>query len=205
VRNAVALKPRLWGLFQKVFGDDRTKQETLARFITGPGRVLEIGCAIGNVAEAFRGFEYVGVDVDRPAIELAASRFPEPNYRFHCLDILEDELPERGGFDHVLLSHTAHHLPDAYLERLIRRSWSLLREGGRLVVLDMVRPEPDEPFRKQFFYKLDRGQHFRTVPEFEAVLARCGARKPELHVIKTWMFGMEVLDHLVIVAVRPPD
>ncbi|MEN8184788.1 MAG: class I SAM-dependent methyltransferase [Myxococcota bacterium] len=182
-------------------GDNAPKRRTLARFIHGPGRLLEIGCATGNVASAFEGLSYVGVDIDRQAISLARRKFPATNYRFHCLDILAEELPEEPGFDYVLLSHAAHHLPDEYLCKLLRRSAELLNEGGSLVVLDMIRPEPDEPRSKQFFYRLDRGTHFRNLEEFREVFSReTKLEEPEFHVIEMRKMGIEIIDDVVILA-----
>jgi SAM-dependent methyltransferase len=203
--GAVPLRARLWDLFQSVVGGNAQKKAALRAHIPEPGRLLEIGCATGNVTAAFAGFDYVGVDIDADAIEFARARFrgQRDPPRFHCLDVLKDALPEPHGFDYVLISHTAHHLPDAAMRAMISRSAELLRSGGRLVVFDMVRPEPGEPFRKQFYYRIDRGEHFRDVPEFRALfsdLAEFSA--PEIHVLETRKLGVRVIDEIVIAAAR---
>ena len=136
----VSFRGRLWDAFQTFVGDNTPKRRTIARYIQRPGRILEIGCATGNVADVFRDFDYVGVDTDPELIALACRKFTEPNYRFYCLDVLAAELPEEADFDYVLISHTAHHLPDDYLKRLLHKSCQLLRPGGQLVILDMVSP-----------------------------------------------------------------
>ena len=199
----VSFRGRLWDAFQTFIGDNTPKRRTIARYIQRPGRILEIGCATGNVADVFRDFDYVGVDTDPELIALACRKFTEPNYRFYCLDVLAAELPEEADFDYVLISHTAHHLPDDYLKRLLHKSCQLLRPGGQLVILDMVRPEPDEPINKQLFYRLDRGEHFRNVAEFEALFAAEPAFvDPQVHIVKIRKLGIEVIDDVVIHATK---
>ena len=202
MKHKVPVKVRLWDVFQNVVGGNRQKKEAIREHIRAPGKVLEIGCATGNVAEAFGDFDYVGVDLDMGCIALARWKFPRSNYRFYCLDILEDDLPEDPDFHYVLISHTAHHLPDDYMKPLIRRSSALLREGGELMILDMVRPEP-WAFRKQFYYRLDRGRHFRSIAEFRVLFAGESCfEEPRFDVVKTAKLGVEVIDGVVIRAKR---
>jgi SAM-dependent methyltransferase len=196
-------KARLWDGFQSVLGGDTEKKRAILEHVRLPARILEVGCATGNVADAFRDSEYVGVDVDGGAIAVARRKFPQGNYTFQCLDILNDPFLEPEGFDYVLISHTAHHLPDEYFGRLIHRSAELLREGGELVVLDMVRPEPQEPWTKQFYYKLDRGRYFRNLREFAELLSgQQHLEEPTFHVIKSSKFGVEIIDEVLIRARR---
>ena len=128
--RAVPLRARLWDLFQSVVGGNAQKKAALRAHIPEPGRLLEIGCATGNVTAAFTGFDYVGVDIDEEAIEFARARFrgERDPPRFHCLDVLQDTLPEPDGFDYVLISHTAHHLPDATMRAMISRSAEHFRD-----------------------------------------------------------------------------
>jgi SAM-dependent methyltransferase len=196
-----SLRSRLWDAFQSVIGGNAQKMQAVRESMGAPRRVLEIGCATGNVAAVFAAGEYVGVDVDATCIALARAKFPRPNYRFHCLDILEDALPEPGDFDRVLISHTAHHLPDDYMKRLLQRSAELLADDGELMILDMLRPEPRDPFRKQFYYKLDRGAHFRSLPEFVDLFEGDGGfDPPRTRVVRTRKLGIEVIDQIMVVA-----
>jgi len=197
--RGVPLRARLWDAFVRSIGVNLQKKRAIQRIIDRPGRILEVGCATGNVAGIFRQSEYVGVDIDRDSIALAALRHPGRNYAFHCLDLLEDALPFEAGFDHVLISHTAHHLPDEYLLRLLERSSELLRPDGRLVVLDMLRPAPHEPLNRQFYYRLDRGRHFRTLNEFKTLFARTNALcDTSFEVVRTTKWGIRVIDQVLI-------
>jgi SAM-dependent methyltransferase len=200
----VPVKSYLWDVFVSTVGSNSEKKRVLQRFLTRPGRILEIGCATGNLAGAFRDFDYVGIDTDAECIELARWRLAEPNYRFYCLDVLAEPLPGDPGFDYVLISHTMHHVPDDYAGRLLQRSLELLIPGGTLLVLDMIRPRPDEPFRKQFYYRLDRGEHFRNLDEFRSLFAvASGFEGVEFHVVRTRKLGIEVIDQIAVCARKP--
>jgi SAM-dependent methyltransferase len=202
-RAGVALSARLWDAFQTVVGGNDQKQAVIKAQIPHAGRVLEIGCGTGNVAAVFADADYVGVDIDSGRIALAAEKFPQPNYRFYCMDVLDEDLPEPQSFDTVLVSHTAHHLSDAAMKRLLRRSAALLRRHGELVILDMLRPEPHEPFSKQFYFKLDRGAHIRNETElFSLFGAEEGFEEPRAEILKVHKFGVEVIDEIVIRARR---
>jgi len=201
----VPVKSVLWDAFVRVIGGNRQKKRAVRRFITAPGRILEIGCATGNLAAAFEGFDYVGIDTDCQGIELAKWRRTEPTFRFHCLDVLAQDFPEAAGFDYVLISHTLHHVADDVARRLVERSRQLLAPGGMLLVLDMIRPDPGEPFRKQFYYRLDRGEHIRTLDEWRAMFSTIRAfPHVDFHVIRTTKLGIEVIDQVAIRASAAP-
>lgn len=199
----VSIKSYLWDVFVRVVGANGQKRRALEPFLSKPGRLLEIGCATGNLAGAFRAFDYVGIDTDRKSIELAKWRRPQPNYRFYCLDVLEEEFPEAARFDYVLISHTLHHVPDDYARRLVQCGVQLLIPGGTLLVLDMIRPQPAEPFRKQFYYRLDRGKYIRDLDEMRSLFSTAaGLQRLDFHVIKTKKLGIEVIDQVAVHATK---
>jgi len=207
LQERIPVRARLWDVFVRVIGVNGQKKRAIRRFVKGPGRVLEIGCATGNVAGVFRDFDYVGVDVDAACIALAARKHRRANCEFHRLDVLRDELPFASAFDYVLISHTAHHLADDYLGRLLEKGAEILRTGGELVLLDMLRPEPDEPFNRQFYFKLDRGEHFRSRSELEDMFSKATwFEEVRVHVVRTTKLGIRVIDQVVICArKKPPD
>ena len=96
-----------------------------------PGRVLDVGCSSGYLAEHVeaRGASVVGLELDEQAAEYAR-RFCEA---VHVGDVETMELPfEPGSFDAVLCGDVIEHLrdPQAFLARVR----PLLRPGGRLVL-----------------------------------------------------------------------
>ena len=197
------LRAWLWDLFQVVVGGNEKKKAAIRAAIPNPGRILEIGCATGNVASVFSDVEYVGVDIDAGCIARTRRKFPQPNYRFHCLDLLEQEFPGGTTFDTVLLSQCAHHLSDASMRGILRRSAALVRGGGEFVIFDLIRPEPGDPFNKQFYFKLDRGEHIRNEQELlELFHSSDGFHEPEAEILKAHKFGIEVMDLVMLRARR---
>ncbi len=137
------------------------------------------------------------------ASPLAASKFPQSNFRFHCADLLEHEVPEAPGFDTVLVFQCAPHLSDADMRRMLHRSVTLLRSGGELVIFDLVRPWPGESFNKRFYFKLDRVEHVRNEMELLALFDRNDAfGQPEAEVLTAHKLGIDVMDLILIRARR---
>jgi SAM-dependent methyltransferase len=90
--------------------DTDTPAPELVEFVRGrdraPGRALDIGCGTGTHALwlADQGFDVLGIDIARRAIERARARAaaarPDGRIRFEVLDVLTS-LPEGGPFDLV--------------------------------------------------------------------------------------------------------
>lgn len=70
-------------------------------------RVLEIGCATGELIAAVPATVRVGLDISPANIEAARARFPEIEFR--CGDFRDADL---GAFDAVIMSDVLEHVPD---------------------------------------------------------------------------------------------
>lgn len=189
-----------WNLIQAVVGTGPVKKRLLAGARGDARDVLEIGCATGNVADVYAGANYTGIDTDARSIRVAAARHAGPGFRFLCGDVRCADLPA-GGFDLVVISHTCHHIPDELLCEILKTAHRLLRPAGRLVILDMQRPEPTDPPGKRFYHWLDRGGHFRTLDELCALVVRAASFRittRELHVCHK--AGIRIIDQLLIEA-----
>jgi SAM-dependent methyltransferase len=92
------------------------------------GRVLDVGCRFGALTRSYLdGNEVVGVDVDRTALEEAASLGIEPVWA----DATEPLPFDDESFDVVVLGELLEHLS---LPRLtVAQARRVLRPGGRLV------------------------------------------------------------------------
>lgn len=107
-----------------------------------PGRVLDVACGPGLVAEALAGVagEIVGVDATPEMIALARERLLKagvPGAAFH--EGAAEALPfPDASFDAVVTRLSLHHFPrvPAALAEMRR----VLVAGGRLVVADVVSP-----------------------------------------------------------------
>jgi SAM-dependent methyltransferase len=110
----------VWG------GADRS--EPLRQIVGGPGkRVLDLGCRTGALTHAYAsGNEVVGVDVDREALDEAATLGIETVWA----DV-EEPLPfDDAAFDVVVAAELLEHLrrPDGLVAEIAR----VLRPGGTI-------------------------------------------------------------------------
>jgi len=115
-----------------------------------PARILDLGCGGGDVIAQLAawaesdGFdvEWVGVDPDPRALEVALNRPVPPRTTFLCADG-SDLLAADERFDLVLSNHVVHHLTPAELGAFVGQSRELSRgivlhsdiERGRLAYL----------------------------------------------------------------------
>jgi len=121
---------------------------TLVGFhLPAKGKVLDLGCGGGYLAEALHGEgfkQYIGVDISRIATDFAtqrvnenAEKFPE-SCRFDVgalTDYIPQEIGEGQFFDLIVFSEVLYYLPkseDALLE--VQRSAGWLKKGGLICV-----------------------------------------------------------------------
>ncbi len=100
------------------------------------GRVLDVGCGEGMLTRevAARAAHVLGVDLDRPSIELARATTAQANVEYRCADVLVDAF-DGQVFDAVVSVATLHHLGTrAGLQRMA----ALLRPGGVLGVVGLA-------------------------------------------------------------------
>jgi ubiquinone/menaquinone biosynthesis C-methylase UbiE len=110
-----------------------------------PGRVLDVACGPGIVAESLVGVarEIVGVDATPEMVALSRERLRRAgasDASFH--EGAAEALPfPEGSFDAVVTRLSLHHLPR--VSAAIAEMRRVLRAGGRLVVADVVSPGDD--------------------------------------------------------------
>lgn len=75
--------------------------------VPAPQRVIEIGCATGELIAAFPAPQRVGLDISPANVAAARARFPE--VEFHAGDFRGAGL---AGFDAVVMSDVLEHVPD---------------------------------------------------------------------------------------------
>lgn len=127
------------GVYDRIFPFDKD----LPPFIMGlsegrTGRILDIGCATGHLANALAGLgnEVVGIDLDPEMVRMARSRFQNTHCSFRVADMTRLEAqfsPET--FDLVCcFGNTLVHLPGREpILATMRQACALLRPGGLII------------------------------------------------------------------------
>lgn len=93
------------------------------------GRVLDIGCGIGLLADTVPAERYIGMDIDEGSLETARRR--HPHHRF------VDTLPQGETFDTIVGLAVIEHVadPGAWLERVAQ----CLSSNGKII---LTTPKP---------------------------------------------------------------
>ena len=131
-------------------------------------RVLDVGCGPGTNAARFKGFDYVGVDINDRYLEIARSKYPG---QFIQADLATADLSGLGRFDTILVNSFLHHLPDAAVERTLAQLGTLLDPAGKVHILELVLPE-----RRSLAWvmaRLDRGKYPRPLASWHRLFSTC--------------------------------
>jgi SAM-dependent methyltransferase len=108
------------------------------------GRVLELGCAIGETTRALAklSLQLVAVDASQTALNEAERRTPRNGRIQFNRAILPHQMP-RGPFDLIVVSELVYYLRPHHLKPLAERISAALAPGGMTVVLNHRRPFDD--------------------------------------------------------------
>jgi len=147
---------------------------SLIRRYAKRGKVLEIGCGLGDVlARLERDFETYGIDVSDYAIEQAKTHTPKSNLRVARAEQI-GELP--GPFDVVAAFHVVEHLEDPFA--VLQLCARMTAPGGHLV---FATPNTDAPFARKkgdrWFAKKDPTHiSLKSADEWLELVRRAGYR-----------------------------
>lgn len=125
---------------------ERAKRDVLLR-ACGPskhGRVLELGCAIGETSRGLHrlALRLLAVDASPTALREAARRTPRNRRIRFKRAILPSQMP-RGPFDLIVVSELIYYLRPHCLDPLADRIHAALAPGGTTIILNHRRPFAD--------------------------------------------------------------
>ena len=148
--------------------------KTSLQEIVPPGkRVLEVGCATGDILASLEPGKGVGLDISPAMIELAARKHPGLEFRVH--DLMRGPLGER--FDYVVAADVAEHVPD--LDKMMSSLAGMLTANGVAVVVT-ANPlwAPILHIAERLRLKMPEGDHeWRSRENLVSAAARAGLRE----------------------------
>lgn len=110
------------------------------------GRAIDVGCGLGDNAEALSEawYETIGFDFSAKAIAWAKQRFEESDVTYRQADLFD--LPQEwlGAFDLVHECYTLQSIPSETLEKSIPAVASLVAPKGILLVYSRIRNDDQE-------------------------------------------------------------
>lgn len=165
--------PKLWSLFQYLAGGAVEKRKLATKYFSGRGRVLEVGCSTGMIASAFGpkiGVSYLGVDVDRAAIDYAKKKFSgNSGVDFQLSDTHSPNYGE-SMFDFVLIAGVLHHINDDDCRNILLASAKAVKAGGVIAVSEPLLPLQSDPFLVRQFIRVEQGEYVRSEHDLRSLL-----------------------------------
>lgn len=160
-------QPWLYRLWQAPFADRKFARVQRYLDATPVRRVLDVGCGPGTNAGRFAHADYVGVDINQRYLEMGRAAHAG---LFVQADLATADLSRLGHFDMILVNSVLHHLSDADVDRLLARAVELLEPGGRIHILELVRPGGFTVARLMAY--LDRGRYARSLEAWRTLFER---------------------------------
>ncbi len=110
------------------------------------GRALDVGCGLGDNAEALAatGYDVTAFDVSPIAVQWAARRFPHSSVNYVVASVLDPPSDWIGKFDLVHETYTLQALTGPQRDVAFPAIASLVAPGGMLLVIGRIRDEADE-------------------------------------------------------------
>ena len=139
---------RDWDSFQECPED--VKRALLEKSgISRGARVLDVGCGTGAITAVLHGLtgeKVKGVDLSGEMIKVARQKFADKDWaEFEHVDFLD--MDEDAVFDFVVIYNAYPHFLD--VNAFCHKAHSLLREGGRLVIVHSLARECLNSHHKQ--------------------------------------------------------
>lgn len=159
-------------------------------FFSGKGgRVLDVGCGYGWYSELFSE-NYTGIDIDAEKVKDAKRRYPLGN--FQEMSATKLRFPDKS-FDLVFSIAVLHHLSDEELTRAVGEILRVVKDGGRIFIIDMVLPKK-RSWLGSLFFRIDKGSYKREFEQLTNIVVKTGL-KPRFQSLQSFLgIGVAVLE-----------
>jgi SAM-dependent methyltransferase len=148
-------------------------KKSLREIVPPRSRVLEVGCATGDILASLDPDEGLGLDISPAMIELAARKHPGLRFRVH--DLMQGPLEER--FDYTVAADVAEHVPD--LDTMMSSLAGMLTDRGVAIVVT-ANPlwSPVLHVAERLRLKMPEGDHeWRSRADLTSAARRSGLRE----------------------------
>lgn len=144
VKNILKETPAIYDKIADDFSDTRGKWwqgfGDFAKYVEDGGKVLDVGCGNGRMAQIFVGkrVEYLGLDNSKELIRIAKERYKDKgDFQFEICDALSIENCKLKieNFDLILMIAVLHHIPTREgRQKIINDLYRALKPGGHIVI-----------------------------------------------------------------------
>ena len=121
----------------------------IRRAVNSGNRVLEVGCGYGmlSLEMARNGLDVTGIDISKKSIEIAKEYKNKNNHlanwgslKYRCTDYTISNMKPKS-YDTIIFFRSLHHFKN--LNRVIRKSYDLLKEKGEIIICEPIRSNFD--------------------------------------------------------------
>ncbi len=171
------------GIFVNLYNKIRWKLtvfEELEGFVPKEGRIIDIGCGTGLLANylALTGpeREVIGFDISKRRIEIAEKSVGKnlKNVKFYLGDVRDFNY---GKFDCIIMTDFLHHISYELQESLLKRIKNLLKNGS-LTIIQEIDLKPTSKFLFAKFIDIIKNPHnknyYRSVKNFKSLFESIG-------------------------------
>ncbi len=130
------------------------------------GDILDVGCGTGTQAPLFPKSKYLGLDLDKGAIEYAKNLYP--GYKFIVGDATSFGLNKK--FDSILVVGVLHHLSDVQVKKSLTMIKRHLKSTGTVLIIEAIPPLFKWNLVGKFLRSRDRGAYIRELKDYEKII-----------------------------------